>query len=202
MHPDVAKLVEAGRINGAVGEKLSKIAPGSYRIHKGYGGGVVTDWDLFGGKVTIDFEKEKGKVMGLKLALEKTEAVEPDDVRAQKVSQIDELKELAKSNPVELVAKTIASHGGYMTMDQLDAELAGSVIEAGIYKKWWKRQRRYSGKVSWFQSPPNAPTRLCYGRHPLVLEKLWLRISRWLGAQKGASKLSKPFSEKRPWWLR
>ncbi|MCH1510814.1 MAG: hypothetical protein L7T84_16535, partial [Akkermansiaceae bacterium] len=116
MHPDVAKLVEAGRINEAVGEKLSKIAPGSYRIHKGYGGGVVTDWDLFGGKVTIDFEKEKGKVMGLKLALEKTEAVEPDDVRAQKVSQIDELKELAKSNPVELVAKTIASHGGYMTM--------------------------------------------------------------------------------------
>ena len=142
MHPDVAKLVEAGRINEAVGEKLSKIAPGSYRIHKGYGGGVVTEWDLFGGKVTIDFEKEKGKVMGLKLALEKTEAVEPDDVRAQKVSQIDELKELAKSNPVELVAKTIASHGGYMTMDQLDAELAGSVIEESIYKKWWEKTKK------------------------------------------------------------
>ncbi|MDA7888067.1 GreA/GreB family elongation factor [Akkermansiaceae bacterium] len=142
MHPDVAKLVEAGRINEAVGEKLSKIAPGSYRIHKGYGGGVVTDWDLFGGKVTIDFEKEKGKVMGLKLALEKTEAVEPDDVRAQKVSQIDELKELAKSDPVQLVARTISSHGGYMTMDQLDAELAGSVIEADIYKKWWEKTKK------------------------------------------------------------
>ena len=40
MHPDVVKLVEAGRINEAVGEKLSKIAPGSYRIHKGFG----EDW--------------------------------------------------------------------------------------------------------------------------------------------------------------
>ena len=104
MHPDVAKLVEAGRVSAPVGEKLSKIAPGSYRIHKGFGGGVVTGWDLFNGKVTIDFEKEKGKVMGLKLALEKTEAVEENDVRAQKVSQLGELKELAeKDRGVELV---------------------------------------------------------------------------------------------------
>ena len=137
MHPDVAKLVEAGRITEAVGEKLSKIAPGSFRIHKGYGGGVVTDWDLFNGKVTIDFLKEKGKVMGLKLALEKTEPVDADDLRAHKVSKLDDLKELGEKNPVELVARTIESHGGTMTMDQLDAELCGSVIEERIYKKWW-----------------------------------------------------------------
>lgn len=142
MHPDVAKLVEAGRITEAVGEKLSKIAPGSYRIHKGFGGGIVTDWDLFNGKVTIDFEKEKGKVMGLKLALEKTEAVDSDDLRAHKVSKLDELKELAEKDPVELVARTIESHGGSMTMDQLDAELCGSVVEDGIYKKWWEKTKK------------------------------------------------------------
>lgn len=142
MHPDVAKLVEAGRINEAVGEKLSKISPGSFRIHKGFGGGIVTEWDLGGGKVTIDFEKEKGKVMGLKLALEKTEAVEEGDVRAQKVNQLEELKALAESNPVELVAKTIESRGGSMTMDQLDAELCGSVIDEGPYKKWWEKTKK------------------------------------------------------------
>ena len=142
MHPDVAKLVEAGRITEAVGEKLSKIAPGSFRIHKNFGGGVVTDWDLFNGKVTIDFEGGKGKVMGLKLALEKTEAVEADDVRAQKVNQLDDLKALAIDNPVELVARTIETRGGYMTMDQLDAELCGSVIEEPIYKKWWEKTKK------------------------------------------------------------
>ncbi len=142
MHPDVAKLVEAGRINEAVGEKLSKIAPGSYRIHKGFGGGVVTEWDLFNGKVTIDFEKEKGKVMGLKLALEKTEAVDSNDVRAQKVSQLDELRELAEKDPVELVARTIETRGGNMTMDQLDAELCGSVVDEPCYKKWWEKTKK------------------------------------------------------------
>ncbi|MDG1363879.1 MAG: GreA/GreB family elongation factor [Akkermansiaceae bacterium] len=142
MHPDVAKLVEAGRITAPVGEKLSKIAPGSYRIHKGFGGGVVTEWDLFNGKVTIDFEEEKGKVMGLKLALEKTEAVEANDVRAQKVSQLGELKELAEKDPVELVVRTIETRGGNMTMDQLDAELCGSVVEEPGYKKWWEKTKK------------------------------------------------------------
>lgn len=142
MHPDVAKLVEAGRISEAVGEKLSKIAPGSFRIHKGFGGGVVTSWDLFNGKVTIDFEKAKGKEMGLKLALEKTEAVESDDLRAQKVNQLGELKDLADKDPVELVARSLQSHGGSMTMDQLDAELCGSVVEEKIYKRWWEKTKK------------------------------------------------------------
>jgi transcription elongation GreA/GreB family factor len=142
MHPDVAKLVEAGRITEAVGERLSSIAPGSFRIHKGFGGGVVTDWDLFNGKVTIDFERAKGKEMGLKLALEKTEAVEPDDVRAQKVNQLDELKALGVDDPVELVARTISTRGGSMSMDQLDAELCGSVVAEDIYKKWWEKTKK------------------------------------------------------------
>ncbi len=143
MHPDVAKLVEAGRITEAVGEKLSTIAPGKYRMHKGYGGGLVKEWDLFTGKVTIDFEKEKNKVMGLKLALEKTEALEDDDLRAQKVSQLDELKELAEKDPVELVARVLRSRaGGKMTLDQFDAELIGSVIEEKIYKKWWEKTKK------------------------------------------------------------
>lgn len=142
MHPDVAKLVEAGRITEAVGERLSKIAPGSFRIHKNYGGGVVTDWDLFTGKVTIDFEVEKKKVMGLKLALEKTESVESGDLRAQKVSMLGELKELADKDPVELVARTVHSRGGNMTMDQLDAELCGSVVPELGYKKWWEKTKK------------------------------------------------------------
>lgn len=142
MHPDVVKLVEAGRITEAVGERLSNIAPGSFRIHKNYGGGVVTDWDLFNGKVTIDFEEEKGKVMGLKLAMEKTEGVEAGDLRAQKVSQLDELKELADKDPVELVARTVDSRGGSMTMDQLDAELCGSVVPELGYKKWWEKTKK------------------------------------------------------------
>ena len=61
MHPDVAKLVEAGRIPKSVGERLSQLAPGNFCIHKSFGAGKVTDWDLPGKKVTIDFEKSMGR---------------------------------------------------------------------------------------------------------------------------------------------
>lgn len=143
MHPDVAKLVEAGRINEAVGEKLSGIAPGKYRMHKGFGPGLVKDWDLFSGKVTIDFEKEPGKEMGLKLALEKTESIEDTDLRAQKVSGMGELQEMAATNPVELVCRTLQSRdGNKMTLDQLDAELMGSIVAEEGYKKWWEKTKK------------------------------------------------------------
>ena len=89
MHPDVAKLVESGRIPEAVGKRISQLAPGRFCLHKSWGSGKVTDWDLFGGKVTIDFERESARVMGLKLALDKTEPIEADDFRAQKIEQIE-----------------------------------------------------------------------------------------------------------------
>ena len=116
MHPDVAKLVESGRISAAVGERLSQLAPGSFCLHKSWGSGKVTGWDLFAGKVTIDFEKEEGRVMGLKLALEKTEPLEATDFRAHKIEQTEELRELAQSSPADVVIRTLESHGGSTTV--------------------------------------------------------------------------------------
>lgn len=142
MHPDVAKLVESGRIPQNVGERLSQLAPGCFCLHKSWGSGKVVDWDLFGGKVTIDFEREEGRVMGLKLALEKTEPLEADDFRARKIEEIEQLRDLAESDPAEVVIKTLESHGGTMKPDQIDRELCGSVIPEEEYKKWWDRAKK------------------------------------------------------------
>ena len=142
MHPDVAKLVESGRIPQAVGERLSQLAPGCFCLHKSGGSGKVTDWDLFGGKVTIDFEKEEGRVMGLKLALEKTERLEADDFRAHKIEKIEELRALAQSDPSNVVIQILDAHGGSLKPDQIDRELCGSVIPEEGYKKWWDRAKK------------------------------------------------------------
>ena len=142
MHPDVAKLVESGRIPQAVGERLSQLAPGCFCLHKSWGSGKVTDWDLFGGKVTIDFEKEEGRVMGLKLALEKTERLEADDFRAHKIEKIEELRALAQSDPSNVVIQILDAHGGSLKPDQIDRELCGSVIPEEGYKKWWDRAKK------------------------------------------------------------
>ena len=102
----------------------------------------MVGWDLFGGKVTIDFEKEEGRVMGLKLALEKTERLEADDFRAQKIEKIEELRALAQSDPSNVVIQILDAHGGSMKPDQIDRELCGSVIPEEGYKKWWDRAKK------------------------------------------------------------
>lgn len=151
MHPDVAKLVEAGRITEAVGNRLSELAPDSFCLHKSWGAGRVTGWDLFGGKVTIDFEREREpQTMGLKLALQKTETLEVDDFRAERVAKLGELRDLADNDPAELIVRMLKSHGGSLKPDAVDKELCGTIVPEEKYKKWWdkaKKIAREGGRV-------------------------------------------------------
>jgi len=142
MHPDVAKLVEAGRIPKPVGERLSQLAPGNFCIHKSFGAGKVIDWDLPAKKVTIDFEKSDGQVMELQFAFQKTEWIGPDDFRAKKIEEIDELRTLSKSDPIALVVHLLKSHGGSLTGDALEKELSGAVIPTPGFKKWWDATKK------------------------------------------------------------
>ncbi len=141
MHPDVAKLVEAGRIPKPVGERLSQLAPGNFCLHKSFGAGKVVDWDLPGKKVTIDFEKSSNQVMELQFAFQKTEWIASDDFRAKKIEQLEELRSLSKKDPVELVVHLLQSHGGSMTGDALEKQLAGVIPEAD-FKKWWDNAKK------------------------------------------------------------
>ncbi len=142
MHLDVAKLVEAGRIPKPVGERLSQLAPGNFCIHKSFGAGKVIDWDLPGKKVTIDFEKSTGQTMELQFAFQKTEWIGPEDFRAKKIEQLEELRSLSKSDPLALIVHLLESHGGSMTGDALEKELSGAVIPEAGFKKWWDATKK------------------------------------------------------------
>lgn len=142
MHPDLEKLLEAGRINQAVAERLDQVSPGSFVLHRSWGAGKVSSWDLPTKKVTIDFELSSGQVMDLQFAIQKTEALTPDDFRAQKVESLDSLRDLAQSDPVALVVQLLQSHGGSLTVELLEKEVSGAVVEAPAFKKWWDATKR------------------------------------------------------------
>ncbi|WAC21831.1 GreA/GreB family elongation factor [Luteolibacter sp. SL250] len=142
MHPDVAKLVDAGRIPKPVGERLSQLAPGNFCLHKSFGAGKVVDWDLPGKKVTIDFERSSGQMMELQFAFQKTEWIPSDDFRAKKIEQLEELRTLAKKDPVELIVHLLQSHGGSMTGEALEKEISGGVVAEGNFKKWWDSAKK------------------------------------------------------------
>ncbi len=150
MHPDVAKLVEAGRIPKPVGERLTQLAPGNFCLHKSFGAGKVVEWDLPSKKVTIDFERSSNQVMELQFAFQKTEWIPGDDFRAKKIEQLEELRSIAKKDPVELVVHLLQSHGGTMTGDALEKEISGAVVAEADFKKWWdgtKKALRESRRV-------------------------------------------------------
>jgi len=142
MHSDVAKLVEAGRIPEAVGQRLSEIAPGEFCTHKTWGAGKVMSWDLPSGKVVINFEKQPNQEMALQFAIQKTEPLDAGHFSAHKLENLDELRGLVTKDPVELVKRVLESHGGSMSLDQLDRVLCGSVVEEVAYKKWWDKAKK------------------------------------------------------------
>ena len=142
MHPDVAKLVEAGRIPKPVGERLSQLAPGNFCVHKSFGAGKVIDWDLPAKKVTIDFEKSDGQTMELQFAFQKTEWIPADDFRAKKIEQLEELRTLSKSDPIALVVHLLESHGGSMTGEALEKQVSGAVVAEADFKKWWDSTKK------------------------------------------------------------
>ncbi len=142
MHEDVEKLVNAGRISDAIGAKLTTLSPNSYVLHNSWGAGKVSNWDLFGGKVTIDFEKSPDQTMGLKLALQKLTPLEESDLRVQRLNSLGELQELAEKDPGEVVIRLLEAHKGSLTPDQIEKELSGSLIEADKYKKWWDKAKK------------------------------------------------------------
>jgi len=142
MHPDVAKLVEAGRIPKPVGERLSQLAPGNFCLHKSFGAGKVIDWDLPGKKLTIDFERSPNQSMELQFAFQRTEWIPADDFRARKIEQIEELRSLSKSDSNALIIHLLQSHGGSMTGDALEKELSGTVIPEANFKKWWDSAKK------------------------------------------------------------
>jgi transcription elongation GreA/GreB family factor len=142
MHPDVEKLVKAGKLPSAVGERLSQLAPGNFCLHKSFGAGKIVDWDFGSKKLTVDFQNSSGQEMDLQFAMQKTEWIAPDDFRAVKIEQIEQLRDLAKKDSVALVVHILESHGGSITGDAIEQLVSGAVIPTKDYKKWWDATKK------------------------------------------------------------
>lgn len=142
MHPDVARLLETGRIQKPVAERLDQLSPGKFCLHKAWGAGKVVAWDLISRKVTIDFEQNSDQVMDLQFALQKTEPLAADDFRARKVEEIEELRAISGSDPVGMVVHLLESHGGSLSADALEKQLSPTVIPAADFKRWWDNVKR------------------------------------------------------------
>lgn len=142
MNPEVQNLVAAGKLSGADAEKLSKLEPGTAVQHKSWGIGLITEWDLLGDRLSIDFEGKPGHSMKLSFAANSLEILPSESLLARRLTDLEGLKGLAKDNAPALVELALKSSGNALSLDSLEALLKGKIIPEADYKRWWEAAKK------------------------------------------------------------
>ncbi len=141
MHADLEKLKSLGKISPSLAEKLDHLSPGRYCHHKEWGTGKVTKWNLPKKTLVIDFEAEADHMMALDLAFRSLTLLPDDHFLVKRYEELEKLKELAKSNPVELIRVTLEGNNNQLKPEELEKHLKGSVVPAAKWKSWWDNVR-------------------------------------------------------------
>lgn len=142
MNPEVQNLVAAGKISSADAEKLAKLEPGTVVQHKSWGVGKITEWDLLGDRIGIDFEGKPGHSMKLGFASNSLEILPSDHLLARRVADLAGLQDLAKNNAPALVELALKSHGNSLTLDALEGLIKGLIVPEADYKRWWEGTKK------------------------------------------------------------
>lgn len=142
MNPEAQKLVLAGKLSAADGEKLSTLEPGTFVLHKSWGVGRVVEWDLLGDRLVIDFEGKPGHPLKLSFALSSLDVLPAGHILSRRLADLPGLQQMAKDQPAALVEDALNWSGKHMSLDQLDSILKGRIVPEGEYKKWWEGAKR------------------------------------------------------------
>ncbi len=152
MKEEFEKMAAAGKLERQHIEPLVHLAESGYCMHKSWGFGKIKTVDTVFARFTIDFESKPGHTMDLAFAAQSLRAIPKEHILARKVSDLDGLKQLAATNPLELVKLVVKSYGGRATADQIQQALTPQVISSD-WKRWWDTARHELKKDGHFQVP-------------------------------------------------
>jgi len=142
MHPDLEKLLSRGKIEAATADELEPLNPGTFCRHKSWGVGRVANWDRLNLKVVVDFEDKPGHELGMKFAGMSLTPIADDSFLARRLTSLEELQDMAKADPVNLVGLALSSHDDKLYLDQLEEMVKGRVVDESKYKSWWDSTKK------------------------------------------------------------
>ena len=142
MQEQVQTLVDAGRLDAKLGEKVSQLEPGVFCLHKSWGPGVIKEWDLFGDKMIIDFEGKPGHGMKLQFAANSLEALDNDHIFAKFVADPESTKQFAIDDPISFAFEVLSSFGGSLFLDHWEDRIKGRIVPDEKYKSWWESAKK------------------------------------------------------------
>ena len=142
MQEQVQTLVDAGRLDAKLGEKVSELEPGVFCLHKSWGPGVIKEWDLFGDKMAIDFEGKPGHAMKLQFAANSLEVLDKEHIFAKFVGDPEATKQFAVDDPINFAFEVLRSFGGSLFLDHWEDRIKGRIIPDDKYKSWWESAKK------------------------------------------------------------
>lgn len=142
MELDLEKLVESGKLSAKGAEQLEKLKPGTFCLHKSWGFGRVTEWNLLLNQIVIDFAGKKSHPMQVQYAADNLTPLALEHFLARKASDLLSIKKLAKEDPVAVVRNILDSLGGQATVGQISEWLVDDIFSEAEWKRWWESTKR------------------------------------------------------------
>src|SRR5256885_9571829 len=142
MDAELQKLVEAGKLTSQGAEQLEKLKPGTFCLHKSWGFGRVSEWNLLLNQIVIDFASKKSHPMQTQYAAENLTPLAPEHFLARKATDLASIKNLARENPTALVRNILESLDGKATAQQISEWLFGDVFTEAEWKRWWESTKK------------------------------------------------------------
>jgi transcription elongation factor GreA len=142
MDTELEKLVEAGKLTARAAQQLEELKPGTFCLHKSWGFGRVSEWNLLLNQIVIDFAGKKSHPMQAQYAAENLASLAPEHFLARKATDLASIKNLARENPAALVRNILESLDGKATAQQISEWLVGDVFTETEWKRWWESTRK------------------------------------------------------------
>jgi transcription elongation factor GreA len=142
MDTELEKLVEAGKLTARAAQQLETLKPGTFCLHKSWGFGRVSEWNLLLNQIVIDFSGKKSHPMQAQYAAENVTPLTPEHFLARKATDLAAIKNLAKENPPALVQNILESLDGKATAQQIGEWLIGDVFTETEWKRWWESTKK------------------------------------------------------------
>ncbi|MBA3356381.1 MAG: GreA/GreB family elongation factor [Pyrinomonadaceae bacterium] len=153
MDSELEKLVEAGKLTPKSADQLEKLKPGTYCLHKSWGFGRVSEWNLLLNQIVIDFHGKKAHPMQLSYAAENLTSIPPEHFLARKATNLSAVKTLLKKDPAAVVRNILESLGGQATLSQISQWMIGDLFTEAEWKRWWSSTTKTLKKEGYFHIP-------------------------------------------------
>ena len=117
----------------------------------GWGEGLIEEFCADTREVKIRFADGRTREVPIQTAIDSMAPLEPGDLRAMRMINMDELQRLAKEEPSTLIRKAAQIYRGKINSTKIKVELSPAVIPKSKWASFWKRAKAAAAHVPWLQ---------------------------------------------------